>query len=338
MNAKLSDFYEQNPHVRMLAEQIPLGRFPHALLVEGDAGVGKRTLSGLLAQTILCSGTGSEFCGKCTSCVLCEKNEHPDLIALSPEFPLVQNNRTGNTIAVDDIREIIRVCGTSPYMGSDRVVVIQQSDRMTEQAQNCLLKTLEEPRDHTFFILTAEHAESLLPTVRSRCHSLHLNLWNQAALERILREKNVPEEMIRSIVRDANGSVGMAIKMSEDQEYSAFIAKIRKMFFCNGDRSGILGLGNEMKDDKQKAGLLLRTLESDLSLLLRHRVDPSSCPLDSFPDPWVRFSDESSFSDILQLFEQISIARKRLQSSISFQIVLEQLLLCFVGEYCKWQK
>ncbi|MFH1134542.1 MAG: DNA polymerase III subunit delta' [Pseudomonadota bacterium] len=147
------------------------GRLPHALLITGPAGVGKRTLARTLAQAVNCDGPDpTEACGVCPACRKIEKNNHPDVFELEPEGKL-------RVIKIDSIRELRRNIGFRPYEGRCKVYIIRDADRLQAQkdeAANALLKTLEEPPPRSLLILTAPRESDLLPTIVSRCLRLKL--------------------------------------------------------------------------------------------------------------------------------------------------------------------
>ncbi len=138
-------------------------KFPHALLLVGQEGLGQETLVNDLSQLLLClKPQGNRACGHCRSCHLLSEQHHPDFRYLG------ENNVN---ISIDDVREIIVYLSQASHQSGNRVVVIV-ADNLTVACANALLKTLEEPPQHTFFILLAKHQNAVLPTVKSRCFVL----------------------------------------------------------------------------------------------------------------------------------------------------------------------
>lgn len=135
-------------------------RFPQTILLSGDDTEGLITLSRVLAAALLCESSGARPCGKCIACRKTEQDIHPDLIVV---------DEGENELKVDLVRQISRENALIPNDGARRVTVIHHAQNLNPQAQNALLKTLEEPPKYAFFILTAEQPDALLETVRSRC-------------------------------------------------------------------------------------------------------------------------------------------------------------------------
>ena len=158
-----------------LTNQLSQARLPHALLISGGKGVGKKYLADWLAQLLLCQSpirqneVKAQACGQCKHCLLMNSGTFPDIKSLE----------TNDSIGVDDIRAITRFLETTAQIGQSKVVVIQQIERMTVSAANALLKTLEEPNVGNVLILSTDNIDLLLPTIVSRCQRIDLRPTNQ---------------------------------------------------------------------------------------------------------------------------------------------------------------
>ena len=155
--------------VKLLQEQIWKGRLRHAYLITGPDGIGRRTLATRLVQAINCRPSTSEGdpCLSCRTCKNIERMAHPDLA-------IVQAEQRGGVLKVDQVRELQRVLALAPYEASTRAAMLLRFEEANIHAANALLKTLEEPSPSVVILLTAESAETLLPTVVSRCELLRL--------------------------------------------------------------------------------------------------------------------------------------------------------------------
>lgn len=141
-----------------------LSRFPHAALLHGPSGLGKRALAWRLAQTLLCLNLGQKAatCGTCSSCQRFVAGTHPDLLRVGP----IEESRT---IAVDQIRAVRDFVSLKPHTSARKLVIVEPAEAMNVNASNALLKILEEPPPDSLLILIAEHQARLSPTIRSRC-------------------------------------------------------------------------------------------------------------------------------------------------------------------------
>lgn len=149
------------------------GRMPHALLLGGRAGTGKRRFAESLSGYLLCTDRLADTaCGNCRSCRLFQAGSHPDLIIISP-------NPDATVISVDEIRDSLELIGLTRQYGNYKIIIIQPAEAMNRNASNALLKTLEEPTAGTIFILVSDQPASLLPTIRSRCQHIALDPVNR---------------------------------------------------------------------------------------------------------------------------------------------------------------
>ena len=329
-----SDFYPQGDEIRTLQDQIRENRMVHALLITGEPGTGKKTLAGLIAQMMLCRNDGTRPCGVCSHCLRVQKREHPDLIVIEKGNPLTGDSRKSkSSIPVDDIREMIRICSTFTFESGNRLILFFDAEDMTPQAQNCLLKTLEEPPDGTFFILTSSHPEQLLTTIRSRCRLLKMKPWDEDVIEHILISDGAEPEKAMLSARAAHGSIGLAKKLASDEDYWKMRENVIDSFFRNRERSRILQNASQWKDSKSDSDLLFDILEECVRMMMKCRLEGKDDPgLKSFSQAWQRFTYETDLSRFVRLLNKISEARIQQKSNVNMQAVTEQLLLSFMGE------
>ncbi len=166
---------------RSLSERLQHDRLPHALLLSGASGLGKRALADALVTAALCENRSAEgyACTHCRSCLLMAAGSHPDRVQLS--FELRDDGKTLRTeIVIEQIRNLSQRLSLSSQFGGKQMVVIDPADRMNASAANALLKTLEEPSASTMIILVSDLPARLPATIRSRCQRIQINPPNHA--------------------------------------------------------------------------------------------------------------------------------------------------------------
>ena len=198
-----------------MREEFNSSRIVHAYLFTGPAGTGKRALADICAQALLCQGDGTKPCGVCPSCLQYMSGNNPDLLTLTPE-------KDKKTIGVDLIRDnLIPWLSERPYQADRRVVLIPQADLMTPQAQNAFLKTLETPPGQDVIIMTTSLLQAILPTIVSRSRIVRFPRLSDDQAVRVLTKRGMPADTARLYAHLAQGSVGEAIRLSEDKSWQA---------------------------------------------------------------------------------------------------------------------
>ncbi|MGI5898599.1 MAG: ATP-binding protein [Christensenellales bacterium] len=206
---KFSDFYGQSSLAKDLQLSFSQGRVAHGFLFTGPEGSGKKTLASICAQALLCSSLGAEKpCGSCGPCKRVVSGSHPDYIDVKTQT--VQ-------IGIDAVRSLISTLSEKSFEGGNRAVLITKP--MTFDAQNALLKTLEEPPSGTVFFITAVNTSALLPTVISRVQLVALSPLDEKTCTQALLSKGVHPEKAPLLARLSGGIVGKALKMQEDTDY-----------------------------------------------------------------------------------------------------------------------
>jgi DNA polymerase-3 subunit delta' len=207
------------------------GTPPHAVLLSGPEGVGKTTLALDLAAGLLCVAADrtARPCRECRACRMVEHGNHPDLHWLKPEGPGGQIVIGGPDARFRGVRDLIGDLALLPVEGGARVAILERADRMNDDAQSALLKTLEEPPAGVTIVLCANDEEQLLPTVRSRCARVRLGPVGSRAVEAILAEHGLTDAPTAArLGRLAGGRPGLAIAYARVPEAASVRAELSR--------------------------------------------------------------------------------------------------------------
>lgn len=193
-----------------LAAQVRSGEVAHAWLLLGPAGSGKRPAAMAMAAALNCKTSPGEGCGECSICLRVMRRRFPDVHHIVPEGPL---------IPVDTIRElVIPEASRSPFEGRYKVFIIEEAERMNPQAQNSLLKTLEEPQKETVFILISSRPEELLDTISSRCRVFRMEPVAESTIVDLLEKEGASNDQALLAARVSEGDLERARRLAFDDE------------------------------------------------------------------------------------------------------------------------
>lgn len=305
------------------------GRMASAVLLMGESGVGKRTFARLLAQAMLCNGTDEaekKPCGECRGCKRFLARTHPD--ALFPA-PLPKEK----TIKIDALREMIDTLSRHSLEGGRRVVVIENAEKMTPQAQNCLLKTLEDGAEDTYFLLTCDVESALLPTIRSRCRCVRVQPWEPEKIEKALLRRGVPADRAKALSAYCEGSLGRALQMQEDASYWQARETVKRSFLSVKSAASLATASQILKDQKDSGDRLLDILEQEIRALLHAKTVGASDRADDFPSAW----QSAPPASLRRILEAILTARRWKNANVGWAALSEGLMQIISEETKTWQ-
>jgi len=228
---------------RVLVSALASGRLGHAYLLHGPAGVGKTTLARDFARAMACDNQAG--CGVCPPCRRFESGNYADSLAL-PE--------AGASLGIAEVRALVSALGRSPLEGERKTALIPRAERLTPEAQNALLKTLEAPPAGAVLLLTADLPEALLPTIVSRCQLLRCGRLPRGLITEILTGEDVDPERARRAAETAEGSVGLARDLAADDTLSRAAAGVWEQIL-RGDLAGVYAVAAELGDREGARGL-----------------------------------------------------------------------------------
>lgn len=309
----LRDFKKLHPHLDTVLTNYESHIIPHALLIQGQSGVGKRTLAQLISMLVLCSSDDNRPCQTCDTCKRVLDGVHSNILS-----PKVQPG--ANSIKIDDMRELLDMLSRHGLEEGARVVIIEEAGRLTPQAQNALLKSLEEPFADTYFILTTSAERSLLPTIRSRCSSLNIPAWDRDSMLKVLSQHQVNGKDAEELIALSGGSPGQALSSLQSENYWDTVTLVKGTFLSIAKIEQIPAASNKLKNSRDQAEEILSILEAQVSLQLT-------------PD----ISAERA-RGINHMLQAILTARQYRASNVSWQAITDRLLFHSLEDLyqCQW--
>lgn len=216
---------------QILTNSIKSNTVLHSYMFIGPSGIGKTLFAKEFAKMILCQNREQNVCNRCKSCIEIENNNNPDLIEILPE---------GGTIKIEAIRTIQEKVKELPIISNKKVYIIKDADKMTKEAQNCLLKTLEEPPKFITIIMTGSNESMFLTTIKSRCMKITFNKIENEVLRQFLNERyNISTNFIEA----CGGSIEKALLVNEKKEEYEKILNI----FSNIENYELLDVINKIE-------------------------------------------------------------------------------------------
>jgi DNA polymerase-3 subunit delta' len=256
------------PLLALLERAVAQGTLPHSLIFAGPEGVGKRLTATALAQALNCERADGAGCGECTACKRIARGVHADILVIEPG--------DSGSIKIDQVREAVDRTAYRPFEGRRRLVIIDEADALVPEAQNALLKTLEEPPPASVFVLITSRPDVLLPTVRSRCQRLRFGPLAPADVADVLiNDHGVEPADAHAAAAAADGSVGRALAGGAEDANEARDAAARLLQSAATssdprrrlDGAKALTGGSGDRDDLSRRLLALSSLIRDLGLL-----------------------------------------------------------------------
>ena len=298
------------------------GSISHAYIIQDEFSENAKTIAYAFAMSLHCQKGGVEACYDCHACKQILKNNHPDLIYVE-----AQNQKS---ISVGDIREKVNdTVEIKPYNSLYKVYIIDKADSMTVQAQNALLKTMEEPPEYAVIILIAQSLDRFLPTIKSRCIKLHISLIsNQVILEK-LRSLGIDSELSKSLASFSRGNLAKALTFSKEENiniYKENISILTNISSSNSielyDYAELINARENKMDFMDFCLMWYRDI-----LLLSVNKNAENIIFKSEYRTLRKLTSVYSFSDLENITDSINHAIEELSSNVNSKYVIKLMLM-----------
>ncbi len=239
----------------------------HSYMFVGIEGIGKQRIAKDFAQMILCMNEENKGCNQCKSCIEFQSHNHPDFLYIEPD---------GNSIKIEQIRYLQRKIQEKPIISDQKVYIINDADKMTKEAQNSLLKTLEEPPEYSTIILIGSNENAFLNTIKSRCMILSFRSISSETIKTYMKTNYGMENISENMVEAFQGSIGKAIILKDKKEQYDKVEEVIQ----NLDRKNmidILQLSEEIYKDKEEIMNILEYINIILIKLTKENIKYVNC-------------------------------------------------------------
>ncbi len=320
---KFQDVIGQEKMTGHLQNAIRMQKVSHAYLIQGEHGSGKKMLASIFAKTLQCEEKGIEPCGRCRSCKQADSNNHPDIRWIMHEKA---------TIGVDDIRvQLNNDILIKPYSSDYKIYIIEDAEKMTEQAQNAMLKTIEEPPSYAVILLLTVNAKLLLSTILSRCILLNIRPVARALVVKLLKERHGIAGYMAEVAADfADGVPGKAISYAQSGEFVSQKEDVLKVLRRLDNMSAEelykktkewVGKKQELPDIFSLMNLWFRDI-----LVMKSTNGTGRLVFREEETELMRQAELLSYHSLDKCLEAIETVKQRMNTNVNLEVSLELLL------------
>lgn len=325
MMANYSDIIGHEDIVKHFKSSIELGKISHAYILNGEKGSGKKTLAAVVAKSLQCESGEADPCGTCKSCLQAESGNQPDIIWVTHEKP--------NVISVDEIRtQILNDIELKPYSSRYKIYIVPDAQLMNTQAQNAILKTLEEPPEYAIIMLLTNNVDKFLPTIISRCIVLNFRPVEPLHMvDYLVNQIGIDREKARFCTDFAQGNLGKAVRLAISPDYNEIkedsLRLLRRIQDMDMDEiiQAVRNMGKYKLDITDYIDIMTMWFRD----LLMVKISNSPNKL-IFKDEFSIMKKQAShvsyegLEEILQALDKLKI---RLEANVNFDIAMELMLL-----------
>lgn len=323
--AGFQDIVGHKQVIAHLQSAIENNHVSHAYIIYGEHGAGKSLLAETFAMTLQCEKGGKEPCGECRSCKQAVTRNQPDIIHVQHEKP--------GTISVDDIRQQVNGdIEIKPYSSKYKIYIIDEAEKMNQQAQNALLKTIEEPPEYALILLLVSNISAMLPTILSRCVTLKLGTVEDSLIRDYLMENlGVPDYTANICVAFAGGYLGKAVALASNDDFNNMKRDILSLLksITQLELSDLVQRVKALQEYKLRMDDFFDIMIMWFRDVLLYKAtnDRNGIVFKDEASAVVRQAGLSGYDGIQNIIEALEKAKARLKANVNFELTLELLLL-----------
>lgn len=311
--------------IQHLQNAILMDKVSHSYIFAGEPGAGKKLLTSLFAMTLQCREQGKDPCLNCDSCKKALSKNHPDIIWVYHEKP--------NSISVEEVRtQVINDVAIKPYQGPYKIYLIPDAEKMTPQAQNALLKTIEEPPAYAVIMLLTSNVDALLPTIVSRCVTLYLKALSDDLVKAYLMERlHVPDYQAEIDASFAQGNIGKAMEVATSEDFAEMTERAVQIlkYARRMELGDMADLIKKISGDKKKAMEYLDLFKiwfRDV-LMFKATREVDNLVFKNELNHIKEQAQNSSYEGLEEIIMAIDKAKIRLNANVNFDLTMELLFL-----------
>lgn len=283
-----------NEHIKdLLNKTIKNSTLTHSYLFIGQEGIGKKLFAKEFAKSILCLEEKEKPCNKCKACIEFETSNNPDFFEIDTKE---------NSIKIEEIRLMQSKIAEKPIISNKKVYIINDSEKMTKEAQNCLLKTLEEPPEYITIILITSNENMILNTIKSRCTKIVFNKIEDEILSKYLKENCKFENITKNMLKAYSGSIKKALEMNEKKEIYEQLDK----YFYNIENYKIIDVLNKIECLYKNKENIQEMLEYISTIL---------------------FTKAKEKTEYLKYIENVEQTKQKIKLNANYDMTIDNLLL-----------
>lgn len=308
-----------------LKNTVKQNKVSQAYILSGDKGMGKKMIASTFAMALQCEKGEEEPCMECKSCKQAMSMNHPDIKWVTHEKP--------NVISVDEVRQqLVDDVQVKPYCSKYKVYIVDESEKMNVQAQNAILKTIEEPPEYAVVILLSNNIDTFLPTIVSRCVRLDMRMLRRGHIRNyLMKNKGVPDYQAEVIAAFAGGNLGKAIKLAGSEHFNELKEEVLRLLKYIGDMQVYEAVMAVKECEKYKVEIedfidLMMVWYRDI-LVFKVSQDIEEM---TFKEQFKFIKDQAakiSFNGVEEVLKAMDKAKVRIRANVNYDLALEMMFL-----------